>query len=36
MNELTGEAEAVVLPSLQKSYNQAVKNNTLAYIKGFI
>lgn len=35
MNELTGEAETVVLPSLQKNYNQAVKDNTLAYIKAF-
>lgn len=33
MNELTGEEEKVVLPSLQKAYNQTVKNNTLAYIK---
>lgn len=33
MNELTGEEEKHVLPSLQKAYNQAVANNTLAYIK---
>lgn len=33
MDELTGEEEKVVLPSLQKIYNQTVRNNTLAYIK---
>ena len=33
MNELTGEEEKAVLPSLQKSYNQTVSNNTRAYIK---
>jgi len=33
MNELTGEADKVVLPSLQKAYNQAVRSNTLDYIK---
>ena len=33
MNELTGESEKLVLPSLQKSYNQAVRDNTQAYIK---
>ncbi|RLA21564.1 MAG: hypothetical protein DRQ61_06875 [Gammaproteobacteria bacterium] len=33
MNELTGEADGLVLSSLQKAYNQAVKNNTLDYIK---
>lgn len=33
MNELTGEANKQVLPSLQKVYNQTVKENTAAYIK---
>ncbi len=33
MDELTGEEEKHVLPSLQKIYNQTVKNNTRAYIK---
>jgi hypothetical protein len=33
MNELTGEPDEVVLPSLQKAYNQAVKENTAAYIR---
>lgn len=33
MNELTGAAEKLVLSSLQKSYNQTVRDNTQAYIK---
>jgi hypothetical protein len=33
MNELTGEADPVVLPSMQKEYNQAVRENITAYIK---
>jgi len=36
MNELTGEADKVVLPSLQKMYNQTIKDNTAAYIQKFI
>lgn len=35
MNELTGEADAVVLPSLQTVYNETVKNHTAAYIKEY-
>jgi N-formylglutamate amidohydrolase len=33
MNELTGEVNSTVLPSLQKAYNKTVKENTAAYIK---
>jgi len=35
MNELTGEADKVVLPSLQKVYNETVKNHTAAYVKDY-
>ena len=35
MNELTGEADPLVLPSLQEIYNQTVTENTAAYRKGF-
>ena len=34
MDELTGESDKVVLPSLQKAYNTAVRENTEAYIRG--
>jgi len=34
MDELTGEADKIVLPSLQKAYNTAIRENTDAYIKG--
>ncbi|HED15927.1 MAG TPA: hypothetical protein ENI64_03785 [Gammaproteobacteria bacterium] len=33
MDELNGEPDPVVLPSLQKAFNQTVSNNTAAYIK---
>jgi len=33
MNELTGESEPQVLPSLQQAYNQSVKDNTTVFIK---
>jgi len=33
MDELTGEADSIVLPSLQKVYNQTVSDNTASYIK---
>ena len=33
MDELTGEANALVLPSFQKAYNETVAENTAAYIK---
>ncbi|MGB0937593.1 MAG: N-formylglutamate amidohydrolase [Colwellia sp.] len=33
MDELTGEANPVVLPSLQKVYNESVAQHTLEYIK---
>ncbi len=33
MNELTGEPDKNVLPSLQQAYNAAVKENTASYIK---
>jgi len=33
MDELTGEADAVVLPSLQNNFNKIVSDNTAAYIK---
>jgi len=36
MNELTGEEDKRVLPSLQKMYNQTVKENTADYIKKFL
>ena len=32
MNELTGEPDTVVLPSMQKAYNETVKRNTETYI----
>lgn len=32
MDELTGEPNKTVLPSMQKEYNKAVSNNTLSYI----
>jgi len=35
MDELTGEADKVVLPSLQKVYNETVKNHTAAYKKEY-
>lgn len=35
MNELTGEPDLVVLPSLQKVYNQTVAQHTQDYIKAF-
>lgn len=35
MNELTGEADEVVLPSLQTVYNETVKNHTAAYINKY-
>jgi len=35
MNELTGEADKIVLPSLQKVYNETVKNHTAAYKKEY-
>lgn len=34
MDELAGEADTSVLPSLQKIYNQTVKENTAEFIKG--
>lgn len=34
MDELEGEADPLVLPSLQKIYNQTVKENTASYKKG--
>ncbi len=34
MNELTGEADAIVLPSLRQAFNHAVSENTAAYVKG--
>jgi len=34
MNELTGEADALVLPSLQKAFNHTVNENTATYVKG--
>ncbi|MBW2713637.1 MAG: N-formylglutamate amidohydrolase [Deltaproteobacteria bacterium] len=33
MNELTGEPDAIVLPSLQQAYNEGVTANTAAYMK---
>ncbi len=33
MDELSGEPDPVVLPSMQKNFNQAVTENTLKYIK---
>jgi len=33
MDELTGEADEVVLPSMQSVYNETVKQNTMNYIK---
>jgi len=33
MNELTGDADKTVLPSLQKSYNQTIKAHTAEYMK---
>ena len=33
MDELAGEPDARVLPSLQEIYNQTVKENTATYIK---
>ncbi|WP_198265258.1 N-formylglutamate amidohydrolase [sulfur-oxidizing endosymbiont of Gigantopelta aegis] len=33
MNELTGEADPIVLPSMQTEYNAAVRENISAYIK---
>ena len=35
MDELTGEADAIALPSLQKAYNQAITDNTQWYIRSF-
>jgi hypothetical protein len=35
MNELTGEADNLVLPSLQQAYNQAITDNTQWYINCF-
>jgi len=35
MNELTGEADAVVLPSLQKAYNASIAQHTQTYINTF-
>jgi len=35
MNELTGEADKIVLPSLQDVYNSTVKNHTATYIKNY-
>jgi len=31
MNELTGEADNIILPSLQQAYNKTVADNTAAY-----
>lgn len=36
MDELTGEPDALVLPSLQKAYNKTVSDNTEFYIKNFV
>jgi len=33
MDELSGEPDKIVLPSLQKAYNKTVEKNTAAYIK---
>ncbi|VAX11451.1 hypothetical protein MNBD_GAMMA25-346 [hydrothermal vent metagenome] len=33
MNELTGEADNIILPALQKVYNETVKQHTEKYIK---
>lgn len=35
MDELTGEADSVVLPSLQKSYNESIAAHTQTYLKEF-
>ena len=35
MDELTGEADKIVLPSLQAVYNDTVQNHTNAYIKDY-
>lgn len=35
MDELTGEADSVVLPSLQKAYNASIAKHTKAYLKEF-
>ncbi|MCK5662653.1 MAG: hypothetical protein KAI17_04160 [Thiotrichaceae bacterium] len=33
MDELTGEADKIVLPSMQKVYNETVRENTANYVK---
>lgn len=35
MNELTGEADVIVLPSLQKAYNASIAQHTQTYINEF-
>jgi len=35
MDELTGKADVIVLPSLQKAYNVSIAQHTQAYIKEF-
>jgi len=34
MNELTGDPDTTVLPSLQKAFNHTVSENTAAFVKG--
>jgi len=35
MNELTGEIDPIVLPSLQKAYNASITEHTAKYIRTY-